>query len=1296
MANFLDDLSTYNAKAALAISNAVAAGDTQRANMMNSLKSTANDTTLTEAVRLNALTALVNIGMLLDIPLPPYFPSVVTYNNAPVYQGIHNDLDGLQGGQTGEYFHLTQAQFNNLANAATLADINFAQLGGSYTQNSGLNTAINSKQDILNGTGFVKVSGTTVSYDNSTYLTASTGIVSGASFGGQVSGTYNALTLSNDAVIGKLLTNWNPNVTYSAITDSDSILSGMEKLNARINGLVNNPSGVSSAKLATNASDVFTVTTTAQTGAASLNVNLNTQNSNLFLASSSTANNTQPAFRAIANSDLPTSGVGGGVYGTTTKIPVITVNNRGIVTSVTEVTAAAGGGQVDSVAMSVPSSGTIYTASSSGTTNVTVGFTVVAQSPNTVYAGPSSGSSSVVPGFRPLVLADIANIVIPQSQVAGLEATLRDFLRETDLSDNTIWIGSSSNSAVPRKLSGDVTATNEGVTAIGAKKVTFEKFQDITAKKLLGNFTNVTGSIGQITLSGDFVLSDSGTLSLQNPVAPIVTTKGDLLSWTAATNTQGRFPSSNTDGDILMVLNAAAGDFGLKWTTVSGDISVTNASAGTFSIGANKVTFAKMQTIASGTILGNNTGSTAVPSDLNGTQATALLNQFTSDGTGGNAGLKGLVPPGNITLPSGKFLTDYVLTAAGSWVAAAGSGSGTVSSSTPGRVAYYTGATTVDGLAFDGPGLVLKTNATNDGLEWDTAGSGSGTVNSGVVNALAYYSTSPTGTTVDNLAPPTTNGQYFLRSKVTASVSALPDWVLAQTAMNALAGAATSGSYLRGDGTDVVMSPIQAGDVPTLNQNTTGTAANITATSNSTLTTLNALSLPGSQVSGNIPGSAANVTGTVAVGNGGTGATTFTANGVLYGNTTSAVQATAAGATGTVLVGTNSSAPSFSATPSLTSLTLGVASTTAGDLILRNATNANTQTIRGTNYGSNITYLWPSGVPAAGNVLSASAPASGVITLSWASAGAATIAIGSTVTSGTTGSVLFVSSGQLQQSNANFYWDNSTFRLGIGTATPAGALSIRAGVGTGPQISLTASSLSGSFSAATNGNMWYDTTGGNSSLNIYKDSGYTKFITLDRNPDLATSGTALLQADSNGTISRSGELTALGIYAQTNTPTAITTGSGSLIGTVTGVTALPANFFGTGKTIAFYLSGLISMANSGGPVVAIDFRITDGTTTVTLGTLSYDTTNLTNRVYVIDTSITCRSSGSNPVFGVAGKMIVNHTAKNQETVFITPAAVTATSLSTSSALTLQIVATWTNPNTTSSISSIVNYCHYLN
>jgi hypothetical protein len=48
--------------------------------------------------------------------------------------------------------------------------------------------------------------------------------------------------------------------------------------------------------------------------------------------------------------------------------------------------------------------------------------------------------------------------------------------------------------------------------------------------------------------------------------------------------------------------------------------------------------------------------------------------------------------------------------------------------------------------------------------------------------------------------------------------------------MNAFAGAVTSGQYLRGNGTNVVMSAIQVADVPTLNQNTTGSSASCTGT----------------------------------------------------------------------------------------------------------------------------------------------------------------------------------------------------------------------------------------------------------------------------------------------------------------------------------------------------------------------------------------------------------------------------------------------------------------------------------
>lgn len=192
-----------------------------------------------------------------------------------------------------------------------------------------------------------------------------------------------------------------------------------------------------------------------------------------------------------------------------------------------------------------------------------------------------------------------------------------------------------------------------------------------------------------------------------------------------------------------------------------------------------------------------------------------------------------------------------------------------------------------------------------------------------------------------------------------------------QTAINALAGATTSGQFLRGNGTNVSMSTIQAADVPTLNQNTTGTAVNVTGTVavanggtgsttadgartalgattlgnnvftipnpsaitfprfnvDNTVSSLNAADFrtaigagtsnttgtvtsvdvsggtTGLTVSGSPVTTSGTITlaGTLAVANGGTGSTTLTANNVLLGNGTSALQAVAPGTANNVL-----------------------------------------------------------------------------------------------------------------------------------------------------------------------------------------------------------------------------------------------------------------------------------------------------------------------------------------------------------------------------------------------------------
>jgi len=125
---------------------------------------------------------------------------------------------------------------------------------------------------------------------------------------------------------------------------------------------------------------------------------------------------------------------------------------------------------------------------------------------------------------------------------------------------------------------------------------------------------------------------------------------------------------------------------------------------------------------------------------------------------------------------------------------------------------------------YDGKLYLKKNNGTASIVEIGAGGGGSGTVTSVAASVPSLLSISG--------SPITTSGTLA----ITYSGTALPianggsGATSAQTGINAFAGAVTSGFYLRGDATNVVMSAIQAGDVPTLNQNTSGTAAGLSAT----------------------------------------------------------------------------------------------------------------------------------------------------------------------------------------------------------------------------------------------------------------------------------------------------------------------------------------------------------------------------------------------------------------------------------------------------------------------------------
>jgi hypothetical protein len=200
---------------------------------------------------------------------------------------------------------------------------------------------------------------------------------------------------------------------------------------------------------------------------------------------------------------------------------------------------------------------------------------------------------------------------------------------------------------------------------------------------------------------------------------------------------------------------------------------------------------------------------------------------------------------------------------------------------------------------------------------------------------------SPTGSAASLTSFPTFNQNTTGTAANVTGTVAIANGGTGQTtaasAITALSGTQTSGYYLRSDGTNTALAAIVAGDVPTLNQNTTGNAATVTTNANLTgaVTSVgNATSL-GSFTSANLAsaltdetgsGSAVfatsptlvtpllgtptsvtltnatglplttGVTGTLPTANGGTGLTSYTANGVVYASSTSAL------ATGSALV----------------------------------------------------------------------------------------------------------------------------------------------------------------------------------------------------------------------------------------------------------------------------------------------------------------------------------------------------------------------------------------------------------